>query len=105
MPIGAIGVLERMEAFAKRMVSGTAATAATSAFAAYVGRAAGLGVAGSDFAVADVQAVLLFGIVFLIGVGRRHGIRNDQGLQFACDAVTAVGAAVVFFVAPDLMRI
>lgn len=105
MPIGAVGVLERMEAFAKRMVSGNAATAATSALAACVGRAAGLGLAGSDFFFADIQGAMLFGIVFLIGLGRRQDARSDQGLQFACDAVTAMGAAVAFFVAPDLMRI
>jgi hypothetical protein len=103
--MGAAGVLERMEAFAKRMVSESAASAATSAFAACVGRAVGLGLAGADFAVVDLQAAMLFGIVFLVGIGRGRDIRNDQGLQFACDAVTAGGAAVVFFVAPDLMRI
>ena len=98
-------MIERMEAFAKRIVSGRVVAAATTALAICVGRAAGLGLAGADVAAADRQGALLFGAVFLIGLLRGGEARRDPELQFACDAVTAVGAAVVFYVAPDLMRI
>ena len=98
-------MIERMEAFAKRVVSGRVAAAATTALAICVGRAAGLGLAGAEVAAADRQGALLFGGVFLIGFLRGRDARRDPELQFACDAVTAIGAALVFYVAPDLMRI
>ena len=94
-----------MEALTKHTASGSAASAATSAVAACAGRLAGLAFAGETVSIADRTGVLMFGIVFLCAIARGRRDRGDPALRFACDVVTAVGAAAIFYLVPGMMRI
>lgn len=94
-----------MEALTKHTTLASAVGAATSALAACAGRVLGLAFAGETVSIVDRAGVLMFGVVFLGAIARGGRDRGDPALRFACDAVTAAGAAAVFYLVPGMMRI
>lgn len=77
--------------------------AAATAAAATTGAVAGQILSGAAAALVPCAAV--FGIVFGTVLLRGERARRDHDLSLACDAVSAAGAAALFWASPGLLQI
>lgn len=94
-----------MEAQTVRIGSEIAGQSGATAAAVGTGAAIGLLLSGAPPGSVLAPAAAVFGLAFAAALTRGRAVRRDPGLRLLCDAISAAGAVVLFWVAPGLTQI